>query len=324
MTPEVMPKLSRMAEQSTNFRRAYSNAPWTIPSVASVFTGVYPSYHGLNSEGHLVALEGNRIRTDIPTLAEMLADHGFSIAAFVTHGPLAPQLGFHRGFDRYEEIKRRNGHDIEQISERVRTFLETAQQPFFLYLHTFEAHLPDTGGSYREDLRYLDERLDRVFGLLQGQPTILIVFSDHGKDVSRPKHRHGFDLTDELLHVPLVINGPGVHPLQVDEPVQLIDLKQTIADLAGLDRSLPGTGQGRSLVPILQGESLQPVPIIAEAPFQGPGWIRIAWADFTLVFRPDHQSSDNWWWKEPRKPEREFQRHPLRPRPSSRLESLGH
>ena len=306
VTSDLMPNLSDLAHESASFRRAYSNAPWTIPSIASVFTGTYPSYHGLNVESHLVALRGLEIRTDILTIAEMLAQHDFMTAAFFTHGPLGPKLGFSRGFKIYGEIERVDGHDIVQISERVREFLEHAQQPFFLYLHTFEAHLPDTSGSYQGDLRYLDQELERLFTLVKEHAETLIVFSDHGEDISRPERRHGFDLTDELLHVPLLIGGTGIVPALVNQPVQLVDLKPTIADRVGLDKFSVGPGQGRSLLPFVRGETVPPVPIIAEAPLQGPGWLRIAWMDFALVLRPDNQSRDHWWWKEPKGPKREF------------------
>jgi len=247
-----MPNLSDLAQESASFRRAYSNAPWTIPSIASIFTGTYPSYHGLNVEGHLVALQGLEIRTDILTIAEMLAQQGFTTAAFVTYGPLNPKLGFSRGFKIYEEIERVDGHDIVQISERVREFLKHAQQPFFLYLHTFEAHLPNTSGSYQGDLRYLDQELARLFALVKEHAETLIVFSDHGEDISRPERRHGFDLTDDLLHVPLLIGGTGIVPALVNQPVQLVDLKPTIADRVGLDKLSVGPGQGRSLLPFVR------------------------------------------------------------------------
>lgn len=92
---ETSPELDAFAESATVFERAVSAAQWTIPSHASLFTGLYPSAHGLTqADGALSA--------QFPVLAEILRACGYHTAAFCNN-PLVGVLnnGLQRGFDRF-------------------------------------------------------------------------------------------------------------------------------------------------------------------------------------------------------------------------------
>ena len=91
-----------------------------------------------------------------------------------------------------------------------------------------------------------------------GDRTLLVVTSDHGEDLGsrNPKHLgdHGQTLFDEQILVPLVIADPtrSFARRRVTTQVRTIDILPTVADL--LDVPLPGPIEGRSLVPVTQGE----------------------------------------------------------------------
>ncbi len=88
----------RLAAQGSAFPRAMSTSSWTVPSLASLWTGRSPAEHG--AAGH----DRSRftpIRPDVPHLAEELAARGYATAAFVANPFLAPELGFSRGFARW-------------------------------------------------------------------------------------------------------------------------------------------------------------------------------------------------------------------------------
>jgi len=87
------PNFDRFAASATKFENAYCNSPWTLPSMASVITGRYPTVCGIDA--------GHRIRTRLPTLAEMLRDSGYSTEAYVTNVFMHPEYGYARGFDVY-------------------------------------------------------------------------------------------------------------------------------------------------------------------------------------------------------------------------------
>lgn len=92
---ETSPELDAFAQGATVFERAVSAAQWTIPSHASLFTGLYPSTHGLTQADD--ALSGQ-----FPLLAEVLREGGYHTAAFCNN-PLVGVLnnGLQRGFDRF-------------------------------------------------------------------------------------------------------------------------------------------------------------------------------------------------------------------------------
>jgi arylsulfatase A-like enzyme len=86
------PHLDAFAADATRFRHAYAPAQWTIPSHGSMFTGVYPSVHGLQ--------QANSVLPDaLPTLGERFAAGGYYTAAFCNN-PLVGVVnnGFRRGF----------------------------------------------------------------------------------------------------------------------------------------------------------------------------------------------------------------------------------
>ena len=222
-TPDTMPNLYAVTTHGVQFLNARANAPWTIPSIAGVFTGRLPSDHGLNMEA--TELTGSAIRRDVPTLAELFSAAGYSTAAFVTWGPLMPTVGFARGFDEYVEINRKEGSDIDDVVTSAVNFLvQESSPPRFVYIHSFAAHLPDTSGSYAEDVARTDSALVPLITYLLDRDTISVVFSDHGEDLSGDENRHEFALSEALLRVPLVLYSPGFGSKVRSEPVQLLDV----------------------------------------------------------------------------------------------------
>ncbi len=94
-TAETSPSLDRFAADATVFTRAIAPAQWTIPSHASLFTGLYPSEHQLT--------QGNGLLSGAyPTLAEILRGAGYETVAFCNN-PLVGALdhGLQRGFDHF-------------------------------------------------------------------------------------------------------------------------------------------------------------------------------------------------------------------------------
>jgi len=103
----------------------------------------------------------------------------------------------------------------------------------------------------------------RARGLFDG--SIVLFSADHGEAMGQAelKFTHGAQV-DEVLHVPLVLRLPGgAHGGQrISEPVQLLDLYPTLAELLGLEP--PVDFEGRSLVPLFSGGSLKALPVVHE------------------------------------------------------------
>ena len=88
----TLPELSRLAEKGTEYTQAFANAPWTLPSHASLFTGTYPSKHGAHADH-------KRLSDDLPTLAEAFRASGYETVAVSNNTWISEEFGFARGFE---------------------------------------------------------------------------------------------------------------------------------------------------------------------------------------------------------------------------------
>ncbi len=136
------PFLDRLASQGVLFEQAYATSPWTLPSHASLFTGLYPSQHGAMTEEL-------SLPTELPTLAEALRGRGLATAGFVSGIFLGPRFGLGRGFERYAVIPTRaksggSGTSLSATDRVSAAGLEwlaaRRESPFFLFLHYFDIH----------------------------------------------------------------------------------------------------------------------------------------------------------------------------------------
>ncbi|HEV7672074.1 MAG TPA: sulfatase [Thermoanaerobaculia bacterium] len=142
------PNLSRLASRSLLFRNSYSASTWTLPSTASLMTGLYPDQHGVRSLRDLLPPKAD-------TLAERLQALGYRTAAFTDGGFVDPQWGFAQGFDRYDSTRGQawSPKDVGRVVEPAARWLAErsaevaaggagSTAPFFLFVHTYEAHQP--------------------------------------------------------------------------------------------------------------------------------------------------------------------------------------
>ena len=102
-----------------------------------------------------------------------------------------------------------------------------------------EADRQSLAARYDEEIAYVDAELGRLFRFLEGQglwdSTLIILTSDHGEEFfDHGGFEHGHSMFQEVLRVPLIIWGPGVHPGRVDSPVSLVDLTPTIYEATGI------------------------------------------------------------------------------------------
>jgi arylsulfatase A-like enzyme len=89
-----MPFADRLRRESLWFPNAVTTAPWTVPSHASLFTGLYPWEHGAHAKSALKLVEG------IPRLPALLRERGYRTMSLSANHLISPDLGFTQGFDR--------------------------------------------------------------------------------------------------------------------------------------------------------------------------------------------------------------------------------
>jgi arylsulfatase A-like enzyme len=175
----LTPFLDSLAQRAVVFHQAYAQAPWTNPSVASLFTSRFQSQHGVVSFGATVA------PSEI-TLAEILRDQGFATGGFLANGLVSRRKGFAQGFDQYAAywgkfptvgaaVEKTRNATINELAEHWLEELTTdAPPPFFLYVHYIEPHSPYTPpepfldvaarGRARPTLELLRWRMAEQFG----------------------------------------------------------------------------------------------------------------------------------------------------------------
>ncbi len=269
------PTFDDLAEESLVFERAYCQAPNTWISHASMFTGCYPSRHGVRTP-----LDG--MRSKVATMAELLSEAGYATFGLPAMNLLSPEAGFARGFDAYtlEGLEGPEGRfgfrgwrSAGKTLERCFEFLDGARTPFFLWVHYYGLHRALEGGldlpsSYRrrfsEYAQYYDGKVSfadaeflRPFveRLQQGGPwdnTVLVLWSDHGDRLHAVEHQggqfaHNFDLAEEVVRTLLMIRLPGSRLSGLrGEIANSVDILPTLCDACGLEA--PDGVQGRSLL----------------------------------------------------------------------------
>ncbi len=138
------PELERFAETAVTFDRAYSPASWTRPSIASFFTGLYPSTHGCETKDD--ALDAAH-----QTLAELFSAKGYATAGFHANQNIGAVFGFNQGFDRYEAAVPNAGYpgdyqiaDADAVNDLVLQWLreERPEEPWFLFVLYIDPHDP--------------------------------------------------------------------------------------------------------------------------------------------------------------------------------------
>jgi len=149
--------LDAFAADSVVFERAVSQNGWTVPSVASLFTGVYPQTHGVLSfvdpKAHIAGggdgaepVMMDAMSMDHRTLAEQFADAGFATAAILKSDVINAGRGFEQGFEHFEFLAKKPKDRLDtgaQMTDATIRWLDGRsgdERPFFLYLHYMDPH----------------------------------------------------------------------------------------------------------------------------------------------------------------------------------------
>jgi arylsulfatase A-like enzyme len=145
----ALPHLDALAARSVRFTHALAPAAWTLPSHASLLTGVYPNRHGAVHRDATIARAA-------PALAGLLSRRGYETVAFTDGGFLDTTYGFGRGFERFDDrLSRgiaplpglpRGGKPGEagdsDLFARADAYLaqRAPGRPLFLFAHTYAVH----------------------------------------------------------------------------------------------------------------------------------------------------------------------------------------
>lgn len=283
------PHLDQLSTLGVLFTDATATAPHTHPSMASMLTGLDPAVHGSVSGAPMLARDvatlAEHLRAqgyatagflDNPWLGET-----FGLARGYEHlemnarperviswleeprdQPVFLHVHFFQPHGPYER------RDVEALGgPRAKATTRARIGDRFDANWIRDGEVPGSHGLtpeevdwlrelYHSEVRAMDADIGVVLEQLTKRPRSLMiaVAADHGEEFDeRGSLHHSHTVHQELVHVPLLIYGPGgrAHgPFRVDEPVGLVDLAPTILDLAGL-APLPNVGTGVSLAPLM-------------------------------------------------------------------------
>ena len=143
------------AKQNILFEHAYTQSPWTKPSMATTFTSIYPSQHKVLDHPQPIRgrsgttksrpiLECDVLNQKFTTMAEVLRESGFRTAAFVGNPWMVKPLGFSQGFQVYDDSFADFDVAGNVISDAGLQWLQDVgtDERFFLYLHYMDCHRP--------------------------------------------------------------------------------------------------------------------------------------------------------------------------------------
>ncbi len=142
---------------------------------------------------------------------------------------------------------------------------------------------------YDAEVRYVDEQVgtwvERLKGAGAYERTVFVLFGDHGEEfLDHGQLTHGKTLYDEVIHVPLILAGPGVpRGLRIDTPVSLVDVLPTVLALIGVD--VPKGLPGRNLLAGGGGDA--ETPLFAELDLPGYRFQAVARGGHKLIWNLD-------------------------------------
>lgn len=258
------PEMDRLARCGTLVRDAVSPAPLTLPSHATILTGVTPPIHGIRDNG-LGRLAGS-FRT-VPERMPRSIRRGAFVGAYPLDGRFNLAQGFHVYDDDfpdaaspYEKPQRR----AAEVFARAEAWLagEAAARRRFAWIHVFDPHTPyeaphpwrlleSEAGPYGCEIASVDRELRRFLQRVteeRGHPPAVLLTSDHGESLGRHgENTHSFFVYDATQRVPLIVSGEEAAPRIETRVRGLTDVAPTVLDLCGLKGGdLPGTSVLRS------------------------------------------------------------------------------
>ena len=271
------PNIDAFAKESIKFSRAISASNWTPTSVATLFTGLYPTTHGLSPDpDRLQATKrAQRLSTCYMTFPILFQGLGYETMAVSSNPWIGPAFGFDVGFDSFKLLNRLDGDKVVASAKKAmeRYLKSSSEKPFLLYLHFMDPHNPYSphpastnlflddpsaiGFPYldrmKENIRLYDGEILNVdtaigdfFQYLRERglydDTRIILLADHGEQFAEHgKLGHGLQLHQEELHVPLLVKVPGQSRTD-DTLVSNIDVLPTLFDVVGVSKpeALPG------------------------------------------------------------------------------------
>lgn len=272
---ETSPALDSLAASGTRWENCQAQAPWTLPSTATIFTGLNARQHGTG-----IRPDGDHgLHSEVPIIPTIFSDAGYRTCGIFNVVLLKENYGFSRGFDYYSCTDDGGGRAALTVDEFLQWLeSDSDERPFLAVLHFFDVHNPYDPPSpfdkhyfpddtlelsdweigeegqilhpeylehylsrYDGEIKWLDSELKRLFSELRAggyaDSTVIMVTADHGEEfLEKGWVGHGGQLYQELIHVPLIVSGPGIPAGEViTETAALFDILPTLLSICSIE-----------------------------------------------------------------------------------------
>jgi arylsulfatase A-like enzyme len=292
------PRIDGLAATGLRFDQVTSSVPLTLPSHATMLTGLAPPEHGVRINGTF------RLGDEQVTLAERLRDAGYATAAFIGAFVLDSRYGLAQGFEHYDDsvdprplehptVATYNERSAADVIDAAIGWLDdlegdNAAAPFFAFLHLFDPHAPYAppeeylqrfpSDPYQGEVAYVDSEIGRLIDALSERGrldrTLIVLVSDHGEGLGdHGELTHGDLIYDSTMRVPWIVSNPSLFPVGVvvdDRVAGLVDLYPTLLGLLGVSAG-GGPRDGIDLFSAAPQEG-RSIYIEALAPLLDYGW----------------------------------------------------
>jgi arylsulfatase A-like enzyme len=278
-TSAALDVLSTRAAVFTNTR---SVAPWTLPSARTVLTGMNPEhYHTtdtlqgtLREEGWATGMIAGNVylspnfdmqrgwgmhRVSLWPTAQTVVDDAITFLEEHDGVDTMLQVQFMEAHLPYSEPEEyRFKYAGEAPDDRLREEFHVSDVRRIQMTQNDFPLMQYVKDRYDNNLRYMTDQVARLVEVLDDDD-ILVIFGDHGEEFWDHKgFEHGHTVFDELLRVPLVIDGPGIGGTEVHAPTSLLDITPTVLDLLDLPYDHL---EGASLVAAARGDAAALTPL---------------------------------------------------------------
>ena len=260
---KTTPHIDAFANSAVLFENCFADIPLTLPSHASMLSGVIPPTHG--AQDNLTM----RVSESVLTLPEILRAQGYSTYGIISADVLNKKYGLSQGFDTYDDQFDDDADKSQPIPERsgdktlaraLKWLEENQNKKKFMFIHFYDPHddyVPpapyDTlfRHPYDGEIAFVDyctgQIIDKLKSLNLYDGSLIIITGDHGELLGEHgESTHGYFIYQNVLRVPLIVK-PVAHStaLRVADNTAVIDITPTILAQSGIE--IPSHMQGVDL-----------------------------------------------------------------------------
>ena len=275
--------LKEFANNSLYFSNMNTVAPYTFASLHSIFSGLYPSKHGVNGYYNIFKFK----KEQITTFPELLQKNGYFTSYDIIDDSVIPAQGFNEKniFDeKTVNFKTRHSKIIKELSSKKK---------FFLFLHYTETHkhlvdaviqkydpesnddayfnnMKENDTRYNSYLPHCDDYINTIIQTLKEEKiydkTILILFADHGTSIGEKKGEkfYGVFCYDYTLNVFCMMKIPDTEKRLINEQCSTIDIFPTILELANIPSNSKLQLDGETLFSLIDNSNTSEREVFAE------------------------------------------------------------